>query len=33
MPQFDAKIGWNVKRLAPTVYTRAAGLVPRVNGH
>ncbi len=33
MPQFDAKIGWTVKRLAPTVYTRAAGLVPRVNGH
>jgi NAD(P)-dependent dehydrogenase (short-subunit alcohol dehydrogenase family) len=33
MPQFDAKIGWNVKRLAPTVYTRTAGLVSRVNTH
>ena len=31
MPQFEAKIGWNIKRLAPTVYTRAAGLVSRVN--
>ncbi|MGC2654231.1 MAG: short-chain dehydrogenase, partial [Mycobacterium sp.] len=33
MPQFDAKIGWNIKRLAPTVYTRTAGLVSRVNTH
>ena len=31
MPQFEAKIGWNIKRLAPTVFTRAAGLVSRVN--
>lgn len=31
MPQFDAKIGWNVKRLAPQTYTRAAGLVSRIN--
>jgi hypothetical protein len=31
MPQYEAKIGWNIKRLAPTVYTRAAGLVSRVN--
>jgi short-subunit dehydrogenase len=31
MPQFDAKIGWNIKRLAPQAYTRAAGLVSRVN--
>lgn len=30
MPQLDAKIGWNVKRLAPEAYTRAAGLVSRV---
>ncbi|WP_374025278.1 SDR family NAD(P)-dependent oxidoreductase [Mycobacterium sp. HNNTM2301] len=31
MPQLDAKIGWNVKRLAPQLYTRAAGLVSRIN--
>lgn len=31
MPQFDAKIGWNVKRLAPQTYTRAAGLISRIN--
>lgn len=31
MPQFDAKIGWNIKRLAPQAYTRVAGLVSRVN--
>lgn len=30
MPQLDAKIGWNVKRLAPGAYTRAVGLVSRV---
>ena len=30
MPQFDAKIGWNIKRLAPGAYTRAVGLVLRV---
>jgi NAD(P)-dependent dehydrogenase (short-subunit alcohol dehydrogenase family) len=30
MPQFDAKIGWNIKRLAPGAYTRAVGLVSRV---
>lgn len=29
MPQFDAKIGWNIKRLAPQAYTRAVGLVSR----
>jgi NAD(P)-dependent dehydrogenase (short-subunit alcohol dehydrogenase family) len=29
MPQFDAKFGWNVKRLAPQAYTRAAGLLSR----
>lgn len=29
MPQFDAKISWNVKRLAPQAYTRAVGLVSR----
>jgi len=31
MPQFDAKIGWNIKRLAPQTYTRAVGLVSRIN--
>jgi NAD(P)-dependent dehydrogenase (short-subunit alcohol dehydrogenase family) len=31
MPQFDAKIGWNIKRLAPQAYTRAVGLVSRIN--
>lgn len=31
MPQPDAKIGWNIKRLAPQAYTRAAGLASRVN--
>lgn len=29
MPQPDARIGWGMKRLAPTVYTRAAGLSTR----
>ena len=29
MPQPDARIGWGIKRLAPTVYTRAAGLSTR----
>jgi NAD(P)-dependent dehydrogenase (short-subunit alcohol dehydrogenase family) len=33
MPQLDAKIGWNIKRLAPQSYTRAAGLVSRANMH
>ncbi len=33
MPQPDAKIGWNVKRLAPGTYTRAAGLLSRANMH
>lgn len=33
MPQFDAKIGWNIKRLAPQAYTRAAGLLARANVH
>jgi len=30
MPQLDAKLGWNIKRLAPQAYTRAAGLASRV---
>ncbi len=30
MPQPDARIGWGIKRLAPTVYTRAAGLSTRI---
>ncbi|MDT5172937.1 MAG: hypothetical protein QOG37_188 [Mycobacterium sp.] len=33
MPQFDAKIGWNIKRLAPGTYTRAVGLVLRVTSN
>lgn len=31
MPQFDAKIGWSIKRLAPQAYTRTAGLLSRIN--
>lgn len=31
MPQFDAKVGWNIKRLAPQTYTRTAGLLSRIN--
>ncbi|BBU22090.1 SDR family NAD(P)-dependent oxidoreductase [Mycobacterium xenopi] len=30
MPQLDAKIGWNIKRLAPTAYTRTIGVVSRI---
>ncbi len=30
MPQLEAKLGWNVKRLVPGAYTRAAGLATRV---
>jgi NAD(P)-dependent dehydrogenase (short-subunit alcohol dehydrogenase family) len=33
MPQLEAKLGWNVKRLAPGAYTRAVGLVSRVGPH
>jgi NAD(P)-dependent dehydrogenase (short-subunit alcohol dehydrogenase family) len=33
MPQFDAKIGWNIKRLAPQAFTRAAGLISRAGMH
>ena len=33
MPQLDAKIGWNIKRIAPQTYTRAVGLVSRANMH
>jgi NAD(P)-dependent dehydrogenase (short-subunit alcohol dehydrogenase family) len=29
MPQLDAKIGWNVKRLAPETFTRTIGLAFR----
>jgi NAD(P)-dependent dehydrogenase (short-subunit alcohol dehydrogenase family) len=29
MPQLEAKIGWNIKRLAPGTYTRVAGLLSR----
>jgi NAD(P)-dependent dehydrogenase (short-subunit alcohol dehydrogenase family) len=30
MPQIEAKIGWNIKRLVPGTYTRGMGLVSRV---
>jgi NAD(P)-dependent dehydrogenase (short-subunit alcohol dehydrogenase family) len=33
MPQLEAKIGWNVKRLVPGTYTRGMGLVSRVALH
>lgn len=33
MPQLEAKIGWNIKRLAPHAFTRTAGLVSRTNTH
>jgi NAD(P)-dependent dehydrogenase (short-subunit alcohol dehydrogenase family) len=33
MPQLEAKIGWNIKRLAPGTYTRGIGLVSRVASH
>ena len=33
MPQLEAKIGWNVKRLVPGTYTRGMGLVSRVAPH
>jgi NAD(P)-dependent dehydrogenase (short-subunit alcohol dehydrogenase family) len=30
MPQIDAKIGWSIKRFAPTTFTRTVGLVSRL---
>ena len=30
MPQLEAKIGWNIKRLVPGIYTRAIGQVCRI---
>jgi NAD(P)-dependent dehydrogenase (short-subunit alcohol dehydrogenase family) len=33
MPQLEAKIGWNVKRLVPGTFTRGMGLVSRVTPH
>jgi NAD(P)-dependent dehydrogenase (short-subunit alcohol dehydrogenase family) len=30
MPQPDARIGWGIKRLTPTVYTRTVGLTTRL---
>lgn len=33
MPQLEAKIGWNVKRLAPGTFTRGMGLASRVIPH
>ncbi|MFL6156237.1 MAG: SDR family NAD(P)-dependent oxidoreductase [Marmoricola sp.] len=29
LPQIDAKVGWQIKRTAPGLYTRAAGLLER----
>lgn len=31
MPQPDARIGWGIKRLTPTVYTRTVGLATRIS--
>jgi NAD(P)-dependent dehydrogenase (short-subunit alcohol dehydrogenase family) len=33
MPQLEAKIGWNIKRMAPGAYTRVVGLVSRAGPH
>ncbi|GFG71344.1 SDR family NAD(P)-dependent oxidoreductase [Mycolicibacter senuensis] len=33
MPQLDAKIGWNIKRLAPETFTRTIGLAFRAGSH
>ncbi|MGB9222052.1 MAG: short-chain dehydrogenase, partial [Mycobacterium sp.] len=33
LPQLDAKVGWNIKRLAPRAYTRGAGLISRAAGN
>lgn len=33
LPQLDARIGWNIKRLAPQAYTRGVGLVSRAAGN
>ncbi|HEY1842234.1 MAG TPA: SDR family NAD(P)-dependent oxidoreductase [Mycobacterium sp.] len=33
MPQLEAKIGWNIKRLVPGTYTRAVGLLSRFAPH
>lgn len=33
MPQLDAKIGWSIKRFAPTAYTRTVGLASRIAPH
>jgi NAD(P)-dependent dehydrogenase (short-subunit alcohol dehydrogenase family) len=30
MPQLEAKVGWDIKRLAPRTYTRGMGLVSRI---
>ncbi|NMN99334.1 SDR family NAD(P)-dependent oxidoreductase [Antrihabitans stalactiti] len=30
LPQFDAKIAWQIKRAAPATYTRALGLIERI---
>lgn len=30
MPQFDARIGWGIKRFAPETFTRTVGIVSRV---
>jgi len=33
LPQLDARIGWNIKRLAPQAYTRGIGLISRTAGN
>jgi NAD(P)-dependent dehydrogenase (short-subunit alcohol dehydrogenase family) len=33
MPQLEAKIGWNIKRMAPGAYTRVVGLMSRAGPH
>jgi NAD(P)-dependent dehydrogenase (short-subunit alcohol dehydrogenase family) len=33
MPQLEAKIGWNIKRLVPGTFTRGMGLASRVIPH
>jgi NAD(P)-dependent dehydrogenase (short-subunit alcohol dehydrogenase family) len=33
MPQLDAKIGWNIKRMAPETFTRTIGLAFRAGSH
>ncbi len=32
MPQFEARIGWGMKRFAPTTFTRGIAMVSRIGG-